>query len=185
LSQMRFYDEHCAGHEGERMTPAIFSEDRVYRYTLSRTWFDFQGVEVAADVPRYVNFICLNPSTADETKDDPTVRRCVGYAKAWRFDGLVVTNIFAFRSTVPAALYRPSNNPTGPRNDYYIRQVASMAALVVCAWGEHAKLNGRGDAVRKLIRDVCDPHYLRLNASGRPAHPLYLPASLEPIQWQK
>ena len=122
----------------------------------------------------------LNPSTADETRLDPTVRRCVGYAMRWGYGGLVVGNIFAFRSTDPAGL-RAAEDPVGPGNDAALVEMASRWGMVVCAWGGHGKFMGRGREVAKSVaseaRELCA---LRLTASGDPGHPLYLPGNLLP-----
>lgn len=155
----------------------IFSDCRTWRYHLWRP------AAVAGEKPGYVNFICLNPSTADEVRDDPTVRRCMGYAAAWGYSALMVTNVFALRSTDPAALYRAGANPVGPHNDGHIFRAAQGADLIVAAWGEHAKLYNRDRRVMEIL--ACfDLNYLRLNSSGRPGHPLYLPSRLKPIAWE-
>lgn len=145
---------------------AAFSPCWRYRYALWRIWDEGRPV---------VLFVCLNPSTADEARDDPTVRRCIGYARAWGFGGLRLVNLFALRATDPAALRR-ADDPAGPENDRWIARMAEGARLVVLAWGNEGR--GRGPAVRALLPD---PHGLRLTRSGQPAHPLYLPASLVPV----
>lgn len=147
-----------------------FSPDRVYRYTLWREWVGGDG---------FVQFIGLNPSTADESLDDPTIRRCVGYAKAWGFSGLCMTNAFAFRSTDPAGL-RAVCDPVGPDNDRHLIETAAGARLVVAAWGVHATFLDRETAVRRLIPSL---HALHLTAAGHPGHPLYLKKSLTPFPW--
>jgi hypothetical protein len=122
----------------------------------------------------------LNPSTADHTEDDPTIRRCIGFTRAWGFNGLVVTNLFAWRSTDPGGL-KTSPDPIGPRNDDAILGQAKAAALVVCAWGCHGSLLGRSQAVLHLLRDArIDLHCLALTTAADPGHPLYLPASVIP-----
>lgn len=145
---------------------AAFSPCRRYRYALWRMWDEERPI---------VLFVCLNPSAADEARDDPTVRRCLGYARAWGFGGLRLANLFALRATDPAALRR-ADDPTGPANDRWIARMAQGASRVVLAWGNQG--GERGDAVRARLPD---PHCLRLTRSGQPAHPLYLPASLVPV----
>ena len=155
------------------MTPAgaVFSKCRRWRYLLWRCWDESKPV---------ANFLMLNPSTADEFQLDPSCTRARKYAERWGFGALVVTNIFAWRSTDPSAL-RMVENPVGRGNDRAIVQAATTAKLVVCAWGEHGAHLGRGDAVLGMLRQhAVAPHSLRLNASGHPAHPLYLPGSLRP-----
>lgn len=155
---------------------AIFSPCRRYRYALTREW--------ATGLVRTAVFIGLNPSTADETEDDPTIRRCIGYAKAWGYGGLCMVNLFALRSTDPRGLYA-ADDPVGPDNDRYLIGLATGAAcmqgIVVAAWGTRGGYKGRDAAVRELLR--VPVHVLRFTKSGHPAHPLYLPKSLTPMPW--
>ena len=151
----------------EMKTDAKFSKDRIYRYALWRIWDDNQ--------PK-VMFIGLNPSTADETKDDPTVRRCRGFAKLWGFGGLIMANIFAYRATEPENM-KSTGDPTGPENDEWLLKLTQEATLVIGAWGNHGEFRGRGKEVLDLIPDL---YCLKMNKTGHPAHPLYLPSALEP-----
>ena len=158
------------------MTPAgaLFSKCRRWRYLLWRCWDGSKPV---------ANFLMLNPSTADEHKLDPSCTRARNYAERWGFGALVVTNIFAWRSTDPAAL-KVVENPIGRGNDRAIVQAAKQAKLVVCAWGEHGEHLGRGMTVQSILREQrIALHYLRMNASGHPAHPLYLPGTLTPAEF--
>jgi hypothetical protein len=159
-------------YEGE--TGAVISLCEKYRYVLWRKW--------SLGVP--VNFLMLNPSTADATQDDPTIRRCIGYAKAWGAGGLIVTNLFALRSTDPKALKR-TPGAVGPENDRWIREAAMASASTVCAWGAHGSLYGRSRQVRRMLDGIplASVFSLRLTAAGEPCHPLYLPADLRPTQW--
>lgn len=161
---------------------ATFSTCRLYRYSLWRAWnckpakgryTIFRG--------RYAMFIGLNPSTADETNDDPTVRRCIRYAQAWGFDGLCMTNIFAYRATLPADM-KVIDDPVGPDNDRALCDLAKGAAIVVAAWGTHGAHVDRHNAVRAMLPSL---HYLRLTKDGYPGHPLYLPKTLKPIKWPR
>ncbi len=154
---------------------ATFSPDRVYRYALWRRWGEGPGVL----------WVMLNPSTADEVKNDPTVRRCIGYTRAWKYNAVVVGNIFALRATDPKELYR-SADPVGPDNNDYLCSLAGGAALIVCAWGTHGDYEGRGTAVHELLADVAAPklHVLGLTKHGHPVHPLYQKASLLPQAWK-
>lgn len=150
------------------------SGDRAYRYRLDRRVGPGAGV---------VAFIMLNPSTADERTDDPTIRRAIGFARTWGFGRLVVGNLFAYRCTDPRGLRRVAD-PVGRRNDRSLRALATRADLVVCAWGVHGRLHDRAAAVRDLLAGAgVRPHVLRLTRDGAPAHPLYLPAALTPIGW--
>ncbi|MBL8224715.1 MAG: DUF1643 domain-containing protein [Chromatiales bacterium] len=149
---------------------AEFSPCRLYRYALWRIWDPAAGT---------VNFIGLNPSTADEQIDDPTIRRCIGFARDWGYGGLVMTNLFAFRATEPAVM-KAAEEPVGPDNDVRIAECARKAAVVIAAWGQHGSHRGRDRFVRGQIARL---HYLRLTKGGHPGHPLYLPAGLLPQPW--
>jgi hypothetical protein len=152
-------------------TGASFSPDRKYRWSLFRLW------QPASPLACYV---LLNPSTADESENDPTVERCQVRAMNAGFGGLIVVNIFAWRSTDPAVLYTLPD-PVGPENDAAIVRAVQQSKLVVCGWGMHGDLRGRGREVEKLIRSAGKvPHALRINSDGSPKHPLYLSYKLEP-----
>jgi Uncharacterized protein conserved in bacteria len=146
-----------------------FSPCRTYRYTLWRRWAEGTG---------YAMFVCLNPSTADETEDDPTLRRCMAYAKRWGFGAVCMTNLFAYRATRPADMCL-EDEPIGPDNNRYLRAMAKRAGVVVAAWGNNGTYRGRDQQVRRLLHDL---YYLRLTIKGQPAHPLYLPAELTPTR---
>lgn len=148
---------------------ATFSPCKLYRYRLWRYWTGGNGL---------LNFLMLNPSTADEMVNDATVERCQRRAEAMGFAGLVVTNLFAFRTTFPSEM-EAAADPVGPDNDAAILAAAREARMVICAWGEHGSHRGRAGHVRQLLAGI-KLHALRLNAGGQPAHPLYLPSSLEP-----
>jgi len=124
-------------------------------------------------------FIGLNPSIADATIDDPTIRRCIGFAKAWGYSGLMMTNLFAWRATEPRNMLA-AENPVGPDNDRILSVAHDKAALTVAAWGVHGSHLDRNTAVRALLSRL---HYLRLTKDGHPGHPLYLPSRLQPIEW--
>lgn len=150
---------------------ATFDETRTYRYTLGRRWKP-GGSRVC--------FCLLNPSTADEHVLDPTLTRCLGYAKRWGFHAMEVTNVFALRSTDPKGL-RGVDDPVGPENDAYIVDIARGADLLVVGWGTHARLNDRQERVLDLLRPVSSPMCLGVTKHGFPRHPLYLRADLEPV----
>ena len=164
--------ETSTGQWGE--ASATFSNDRVHRYLLTRTWDD--------SLPA-VNFLMLNPSTADAFQLDPTNRRCVGFAQAWGFGALVTTNIFAFRSTNPAGL-RTATDAVGPENNETIVTAAKNADLVIAAWGTHGELQDRGNAVREMLTEAgIELHMLRLTKAGHPGHPLYVAGDTVPTLW--
>jgi hypothetical protein len=151
---------------------ATFSPDRFYRYSLFRIWNE--------SCPR-LTYVLLNPSQADEVKDDPTIKRCVARAINGGFGGIEVVNLFAMRSTYPYSL-STAPDPIGPDNDGAIVHAARNATLVVCGWGKTGGLKNRADAVLALIRAAgAIPHALKLNADGSPQHPLYLPYSKKPF----
>ena len=151
-----------------------FSPCRTWRYWLRRSW--------DAELEPLV-VIGLNPSTADENYDDPTVRRCVNYARAWGHGGLVMLNIFAYRSTDPAGLTAPGVSPVGAENDQALIE-QTMGRRVVCAWGVHGKLLDRGAEVLRLINPGAkEVLCLGVTKEGYPKHPLYLRADLKPIPY--
>jgi len=158
---------------------AIFSEDRRHRYTLARIVRDTDPERDST-----VLFVCLNPSTADEVRDDPTVRRCVGYAKRWGFSRLVVCNIFALRSTDPRTLYGHPE-PIGPDNDRHLLGEALRADRVVAAWGIHGGYKLRGATVLQMLLELKrDVQMLGQTKDGHPRHPLYLRADTEPTRFR-
>jgi hypothetical protein len=140
---------------------AKFSDCGHYRYSLIRIWDRSRPT---------ILFIGLNPSTADAEKNDPTIRRCLGFAQEWNYGGLVVCNLFAYRSTDPRAL-RIVDDPIGPDNDAAIRQACGFAERIVVAWGIHGRLGGRNDEVLPMLRR---PYCLGVTFGGSPKHPLYL-----------
>lgn len=117
----------------------------------------------------------LNPSTADASRDDPTIRRCLAFSKAWGFGAMTVVNIFALRATDPARLARASD-PVGPDNDQAILEGVDSAAMSVAAWGVHAGLRHRGAEVLDLLADR-PVHCLGTTQDGSPRHPLYMARS--------
>ena len=151
------------------LSGAHMSDCRRYRYVLWRRW---------ADGP-HAMFIGLNPSTADETLDDPTIRRCIAFARDWGYGALCMTNLFAYRATRPADMLA-QDDPVGSDNDGYLRRLAAEAGVVIAAWGTHGAHGGRHKAVRAMLPTL---HYLRLTKDGHPGHPLYLPAVLRPVAW--
>jgi len=158
------------------MTPinqgAELSECGRYRYKLWRTLNIGQGS---------VLFVMLNPSTADADKDDPTIRRCLGFVQRWGYRKLYVGNLFALRSTDPRALFA-HDDPIGVGNDEALMQLASGATRVVCAWGSHGWYRGVGAMTRHRLRHATLFH-LGLCRNGEPKHPLYLRADTTPTPW--
>lgn len=152
----------------------VFSPCRNYRYTLWREW----DVDPNIQAPPFVAFIGLNPSTADEVQDDPTIRRCIGYSKRWGFSRFCMLNVFAFRATDPKEMKR-ALEPVGTDNDFHIQRIVKSADLVVCAWGNGGDYLHRGRRVLVMLREAdVQPHALGLTTNGVPKHPLYLHSSL-------
>lgn len=162
------------------MNGAVFSPDRVYRYRLDRT--------INILNPRHLAFVLLNPSTADETRDDPTIRRCLAYARDWDFGKLTIVNLFAYRATDPREIYKvqfPASawpGHEGPtENDEHILQVAHEADVVVVAWGNHGAYRARSSDVGAMLKSAGIPTFaLAVTGAGEPGHPLYLRANLKP-----
>lgn len=164
----------------ERRT-AQFSDDRLYRYSLTIRW---------SDEP-LTQFIGLNPSTADEVQDDPTIRRCKAFAKSIGSGGIIMTNLFAWRSTDPAAL-KTVPNPIGEtgtfitvgnvefgnRNDFYLYVSAMMCQVRIACWGVHGTLLYRAIKVKQFMPEL---KCLKKTRGGHPSHPLYLRGDLRPV----
>jgi hypothetical protein len=154
---------------------AVYSEDEAYRFALTRRWGAGQGLL----------FIMLNPSTATELANDPTVERCEQRARAWGYPGFSVANIFAFRATRPADLKR-SAEPVGAGNDAVLADLARRAGQVICAWGLHGAHQGRGAAVEERLRDEgVALWHLGLTKGGHPRHPLYLGYDRQAEPWAR
>ena len=153
---------------------AVFSEDRRYRYLLRRR---------VGESDRQALFIMLNPSKADEERNDPTIRRCIGFARGWGFGNLEVVNLFALMSTNPKVLLK-AEDPVGSGNDGAIRTAMRSADLIVLAWGNNGLLHEkRATAVTTMVRKAAQPYCLGLTMKGAPKHPLRLPKAtiLEPF----
>lgn len=156
--------------EGLSDARAYLSADRVYRYSLTRDVAPLTGEGT-------VSFIGLNPSTADATMDDPTIRRCMRFARDWGFARLKMLNLYAYRATDPRDLFAFRGDQVGPENDCTIAKVVGGSDLVVCAWGVLAGTR-RADQVLGL---VVAPHSLGVTKNGAPRHPLYVKASQPPV----
>jgi hypothetical protein len=147
---------------------AIIDPTGAYRYSLTREW--------DAALPR-VCFCMLNPSTADALRDDPTIRRCIGFARSWGYGSLEVINLFAYRATSPGEL-RAADDPVGPQNDWHIGQAAGRASLIIVAWGAHGSFLARDVPVaERLAGALC----LGMTRTGYPRHPLYVRGDTRPV----
>lgn len=167
-----------------------------YRYSLWREWRGTHdpknwrwigGVDGAGHrlgEPKSCLFIMLNPSTADGMQDDPTIRRCVAFAKAWNFERLEVVNLFAYRATQPAALLALNHHddPVGPENLRIVSALAQDAGKIICAWGANGSHLGQDEQVLGWIEK---PAYaLKITAGGHPGHPLYIPSKAVPLPFR-
>ncbi|XDA98621.1 DUF1643 domain-containing protein [Sulfitobacter sp. LCG007] len=154
---------------------AIYSDCAVYRYALTRRWDPAGG---------RLGYVMLNPSTASEVQNDPTVERCQRRALRLGFGAFRVCNLFAWRATAPADLRR-AEQPVGPANDAAILECARWADLLIVAWGVHGAHLGRGLEVEAMLRAAgVAMHHLGLSRDGHPRHPLYLPYAREPRIWE-
>lgn len=149
---------------------ATFSPCRKYRYDLWRVW--------RKDLP-FCMFVGLNPSYADEIVNDNTVRRCIQYAKDWNYGALCMTNLFAFRATLPKDM-KAEQEPIGQDNDRILKERAEKAGIVIAAWGKDGKYLDRDKQVVKLLPTI---YCLKQNKDKTPAHPLYLKKDLMPYRY--
>ncbi|MGY4802018.1 DUF1643 domain-containing protein [Teichococcus aerofrigidensis] len=182
---LRPQDRHDPGGKvrlavsGDVVSRAVFSDCGRYRTVLERRW---DGKPFGT--PGCVAWIMMNPSTADEQMDDPTVRRCRDFTRRWGYGAMLVLNIFALRATSPAMLLR-AEDPVGPGNDAAIGEGAARAETVIAAWGLPPRpLRGRGPEVAALLRAAgIAPLALRITQSGQPGHPLYIAGDTRPVPW--
>lgn len=146
-----------------------------FRYLLWR--------RISEQGTRRIAFVMLNPSTADAVRDDPTLRRCISFARMWGFASLLVCNLFALRATRPTALLRVED-PVGTDNDAWLLRVGASVDMVVAAWGAAAVAEHRSASVLALLSERHDVHTLGFTASGAPRHPLYVPTSAELVPYR-
>lgn len=143
---------------------ALFDPTRQYRYRLWREW--------GPPLPR-VGFVMLNPSQADETVNDPTIRRCIGFARSWGYGSVEIVNLFAYRTPHPQNL-RQVSDPIGQDNDRILSTFAQTVDRIILAWGNWGHLHGRDQAVISLLSEA-ELCCFGLTKQGQPIHPLYLP----------
>ena len=161
---------------------AIFSPDRLLRYWLWRVWDENK---------RPMVFIGLNPSTADEVVNDPTVERMERRARSYGYGGLIVVNIFAFRATEPEDLKDSAEagiDVIGRDNDMAIVSAMIKAGIIVCGWGTHGGYMDRGRIIKNLLSDSREINgivtHLGLTKNGHPKHPLYISYRTKPTAWK-
>jgi len=147
-----------------RQYGAVFDASGMYRYSLWRAWY--------ADHPRIV-FIMLNPSTADEQRNDPTIRRCIEFARTWQFGSVEVVNLFAYRATDMKELLKV-DDPVGEENDRFIVKAVEGCSTIVVGWGTKGTLLGRDRQVMQLLTSKQDVYCLGMTKDGHPRHPLYV-----------
>ncbi|RWO57153.1 DUF1643 domain-containing protein [Mesorhizobium sp.] len=136
--------------------------------------------------PKACVFIMLNPSTAGGEEDDPTIRRCVGFARAWGYDRLEVLNLFAYRATDPKALLslNHDDDPVGESNLSAFNRVLGLpVGIVICAWGAHGGHLGQDETAIGWLGSH-RRFALGLTKGGHPKHPLYLPGRAEPVRFR-
>src|SRR5438874_4748208 len=143
---------------------AIFDANARYRYSLWRAWSAYH--------PR-IAFVLLNPSTADEQIDDPSIRRCMGFARAWNFGSMEVVNLFAYRATDYRELFK-ANDPIGEENNHFRKQAVECCSTVVLGWGTRGMLLGRDRQILSLLAGRKDLYCLGITKDGQPRHPLYV-----------
>lgn len=177
---------------GLKRGETVFSQDRKFRYTLWRSW-NTHLLMGLGDGPKtnqkpardFVQFIGLNPSTADETLDDPTIRRCINFSKEWGYGSMCMTNLFAFRATDPKDMKRCRGeaSPVGSANNAWLIQVSMEASLIICCWGRdgtHMNRQAEVLGILPLEKVKC----FGGNGDGTPKHPLYLPGNQALIEWR-
>ena len=151
---------------------AILSDDRKHRYSLDRIWDNEKP---------FVLFIGLNPSTANEKNDDPTIRRCMSFSKDWGYGGIRMVNLFSIRATDPKVMLN-YDQPTDDNNDFYLLNSAACSGVIVCAWGNYGSHLGRDQKVKELLtgyRLMC----FDITKKGQPKHPLYIKSDKKLIQY--
>jgi hypothetical protein len=154
---------------------AAISSDGVYRYNLTR--------RMGSGGDGMVNFIMLNPSTADALVDDATIRKCEKFALRWGYPQLIVTNLFALRSTDPKQL-KQHPRPIGPDNEIYVMDALYRSQLHVAAWGNHGLFNDMGNRMRQYVESRgFTLHHLGLTKQKQPWHPLYVRDQKDLEKW--
>lgn len=166
---------------------AVISPCGRYRYWLRRVLAGNGGLPAV--------FCMLNPSTADASADDPTIRRCRRFALAWGYNELIVVNLFALRATDPRALFHEDAEPIGPDNHGHVLRACEQAGatdpatgkprgIFVCAWGHHGAYMQMDQTVLGWVETtIARPHALKITKHGQPQHPLYLGADCKPFPW--
>ncbi|MCX4026980.1 DUF1643 domain-containing protein [Spartinivicinus marinus] len=164
--------------QGDKLMGALISDCQQYRYWLTRT------CDTVHPEKSSVLFVMLNPSTADAEVDDPTIRRCKGFAKKWNFKGLTVANLYALRSTSPKHLWQHTD-PVGSDNDYWLKKLAVEHTEVVCAWGANAKPERVNQFIKMMTNADIRLWCLGATKTGAPRHPLYVKADQPLVEFNE
>ena len=182
---------------------AVISPCGRYRYRLWREWRDLDahndknwqwlGAEDGAGTPvgwpKSLVFIMLNPSTADGKKDDPTIRKCVSFARRLKYERIEVVNLFAFRATKPKVVLALTHecDPVGWENQKHVEKVLEKAGMIICAWGIHGNHLAQDETMLGWITGASSlrPKALGLTKDGQPRHPLYLKGDAEPLDFAR
>jgi len=154
---------------------AEFDRTRSYRYVLKRQW--------GSDTGKFINFVLLNPATADEEKNDRVTTGCIKFAQNLGYHGLYLTNLFSFRATKPVDM-KDATDPVGPDNDEYLLKYAKKTQRVIIAWGNHGGFNGRDSEVLRLLSGIRPLYCLQTTKRGKPKHLLYIKRSTEPFPFR-
>ena len=171
---MQYDPDECRSGNG-----AIFDSSQAYRYALWRTWN--HAPKTAWEPTSRVGFVMLNPNQADAESDDPTIRRCIGFAKRWEFGGLEVVNLFAYRAKTPQLL-RQATEPIGEENDRYLLTLPHRVDLIIFAWGNWGGLWQRDREVLTFFQTQ-KAYSLGITKLGHPRHPLYLRRDSDRVLW--
>lgn len=152
---------------------AVFSDDEVHRYLLTRTWGERPPV----------TWVMLNPSTASHEVDDPTIGRCITFSRLWGYGGLTVVNLYGLRSTDPAAL-KAHPGRVGPDNDRIITENCKAPQMIVAAWGAGFPDQDRPATVAGIFAAAgCTLVCLGTTKDGHPRHPLYVRGDAMPVPY--
>lgn len=161
---------------------AVISNGGKYRYTLARWW------HMPSFSAGMVLWVMLNPSTADGSVDDNTIRRCINFSRDWGYEAMTVVNLYAYRATKPLDLWQRAQQGKdiiGPKNDKWIRREAYHAQRIILAWG------GNSDFARPrtVTEELLEPYGRRLyclgyTTAGHPVHPLRLARATKPERWR-
>lgn len=170
---------------------AVFDPSNRHRYMLWRNLADTE-----CDTAHTICFIMLNPNRADELSNDPTIKRCIGFARGWGFLKIIVVNLFSIKAQTPALLRQMKVPLVGPSNDAFVLSAIEQSSMVVAAWGNHGSIGGRDEELLEFVETALssnsafksNSHHKGLYCLGltklhQPKHPLYLRASIEPVRF--